>query len=193
MKIVFATNNEHKLKEIRHAINNRFQILSLKDMNIFEEIPETADTIEGNAIQKTLFICNKYQMPCFADDTGLEVIALNNRPGIYSSRYAGPECNSVNNIKKVLSEMSHVTSRHARFRTVIAFSDGTITKTFEGIVEGSIAHGPSGSKGFGYDPIFIPYGYTRTFAELTLEQKNSISHRTKALNKFVDFLMTLNK
>ena len=193
MKIVFATNNDHKLKEIRHAIGYSIQVYSLRDMRIFEDIPETADTLEGNAIQKAQHIFDKYHIPCFADDTGLEVYALDNRPGIFSSRYAGPECLSSKNIAKVLYELEHTTNRKAKFRTVIAFSDNHFTKTFEGIVEGTIVKEPAGSGGFGYDPIFLPDGFDMTFAEMTLEQKNSISHRTMALKKFICFLLSLNR
>lgn len=161
-------------------------------MKIFEEIPERSDSIEGNAIQKAQYICHNYSVSCFADDTGLEVSALDNKPGIYSARYAGPECCSRNNIKRVLAELAHINDRQARFRTVIAYSNRSYTKTFEGIVEGRIAYKPAGDEGFGYDPIFIPNGFNQTFAEMTLEQKNAISHRSRALKKFIEFLLSID-
>ena len=188
MKIVFATNNKHKLLEIQHAVGHSISIVSLKEAKISEDIPETQDTIEGNAIQKAQYIFNKYGFTCFADDTGLEVDALNNRPGVYSSRYAGPEGSSEKNIQKLLKELHGSSDRSARFRTIIAFTDGTQTFIFEGIAEGSISFTPAGNGGFGYDPVFKPVGFNQTFAEMTLAQKNTISHRAKALQKFTEFL-----
>ncbi len=188
IKIVFATNNQHKLNEIRHSIDKKFSVVSLKEMNIQEEIPETQVSIEGNAIQKARYILENYGINCFADDTGLEVNALNNRPGVYSSRYTGPECSSEKNIAKLLEELKNCHDRSARFRTVIAYAEPGNTYTFEGIAEGNISVEPFGNDGFGYDPVFIPKGYERTFAEMTLDQKNAISHRAKALKKFIHFL-----
>ncbi len=193
MKIVFATNNQYKLSEIRHAIGKSISIVSLKDVNIFEEIPEKQDTIEGNAIQKAQYVCNKYGINCFADDTGLEVRVLNNRPGIYSARFAGPECSSEKNIIKLLGELQNYKDRSARFRTVIAYKEESNIFTFEGIAEGTIAYEPVGFEGFGYDPVFIPKGYNQTFAEMRLEQKNAISHRAKALRSFIQFLTSRYK
>lgn len=188
MNIVFATNNQHKVSEINHIIGNKFSIVSLKDINILEDIPETQNTIEGNAVQKAYYVYNNYGYNCFADDTGLEVMALNNRPGIYSARYAGPECSSIKNMAKLLEEMKNQTNRSARFRTVIAYIEENNTYTFEGIIKGTISYKPTGNKGFGYDPIFIPDGFSLTFAEMNLEHKNAISHRGQALKKFVRFL-----
>ena len=193
MKIVFATNNQHKLSEIRHAVSKNINIVSLKDVNIIEEIPETQDTIEGNAIQKAQFVYDNYGLNCFADDTGLEVTVLNNRPGVYSARYAGPECSSKKNIIKLLGELKNHEDRSAKFRTIIAYVEGSNIFTFEGIAEGQITLEPKGIEGFGYDPVFIPKGYKQTFAEMKLEQKNTISHRAKALRNFIDFLTSRYK
>lgn len=188
MNLVFVTNNPHKLLEIRHALPEKLSVSSLKDVNILEDIPETQDTIEGNAMQKAEYVFNTYGFNCFADDTGLEVMALDKRPGVYSSRYAGPECNASKNMAKLLKELEYCGNRLARFRTVIAYVEKDNIFTFEGIAEGSIAHKPAGNKGFGYDPVFIPLGHNRTFAQMTLKQKNTISHRARALNKFITFL-----
>jgi XTP/dITP diphosphohydrolase len=188
MKLLFATNNAHKLQEIRTALPPFFEVAGLEEIGISEEIPETAPTLEGNAIQKAEFIYNKLAISCFADDTGLEVDALDNRPGVYSARYAGNECNSENNIKKILKELEGVRNRKAMFRTVIAFIHEDQIYCFEGQVQGEITTEKKGEGGFGYDPIFIPEGHTKTFAQMLLIEKNKISHRSKALEKFVSFI-----
>jgi XTP/dITP diphosphohydrolase len=188
MKIIFATNNKHKIEEIRQALGDQYEIVGLQDIGITEDIPETQNAIEGNAIQKALYIYNKYKINCFADDTGLEVDALDGRPGVLSARYAGKGCSYDDNVNKLLLELKCFKNRKARFRTVIALiEEGKIT-TFEGIVEGHIAEEKFGEKGFGYDPVFIPDGYNRSFAEMKLNEKNKISHRVKALQKFINFI-----
>ena len=189
MKIVFATNNTHKLSEIRQILGSDFEILSLNDINCHEDIPETSDTIEGNAQQKAQYIYDHYHLSCFADDTGLEVDALGGAPGIYSARYAGEGHDSEANMQKLLAELGENNNRKARFRTVIALieEEGTI-KTFEGIIEGHIAYEKSGHAGFGYDPLFIPDGYDQSFAELGIEIKNQISHRARAVQKLENYL-----
>ena len=192
MELVFATNNSHKIKEITPLLKNRVQILSLKDKNIKENIPETKDTIEGNASEKAFYIYNKYSFNCFADDTALEIEALNGEPGVYSARYAGDRCSFDANINLVLDNMEGITNRKARFRTVISLIiDGKETM-FEGIVKGVITTERYGRDGFGYDPIFIPDGYGMSFAEMTLEEKNKISHRGKAVAKLVKFINNLS-
>jgi len=188
MVLLFASNNQHKLKEIRNALGEDFIIKNLKDAGFIEDIPETSNTLEGNAILKAQHFYNKYRQHCFADDTGLEVNALGNRPGVYSSRYAGPECDPVKNMQKLLLELQGVADRSAHFKTIIAYIENKNIHLFDGIVEGSITVSPRGIYGFGYDPVFIPKGFNKTFAEMTLEEKNQISHRTIAVNKFITFL-----
>lgn len=194
MKILFSTNNKHKLNEIKDALGNRFQVISLEEMGIIEDIPETSDTLKGNAIQKALYIFEKYKIPCFADDTGLEVETLDNRPGVYSARYAGIGCSFTDNVNKLLKEMQGKLNRNAAFRTVIALieSSGEI-KTFEGEIKGTICLLPSGDMGFGYDPVFIPEGYNETFAEMPLSEKNKISHRARAVEKLSKYLHEKNQ
>ena len=193
MKLVFATNNKHKLDEVRKITSRHpVEIVSLADIDCFDEIPETADTLEGNALQKVLYIREKFGMGCFADDTGLEVEALNNAPGVYSARYAGPGHDSEANMKKLLHEMEGMENRKARFRTVIALVWNGKTYTFDGIVNGTITTTKRGENGFGYDPIFIPEGYEQTFAELGNDIKNQISHRAKAVEKLDEFLTQLS-
>ena len=193
MKLVFATNNKHKLDEVRKITSRHpVEIVSLADIDCFDEIPETADTLEGNALQKVLYIREKFGMDCFADDTGLEVEALNNAPGVYSARYAGPRHDSEANMKKLLHEMEGMENRKARFRTVIALVWNGKTYTFDGIVNGTITTTKRGENGFGYDPIFIPEGYEQTFAELGNDIKNQISHRAKAVEKLDEFLTQLS-
>jgi len=187
-RLVFASNNRHKLEEIRHLAGDRFEILSLKDIGCEEEIPEEEDTLEGNARAKSRFIFDKYGIDCFADDTGLEIDALNGRPGVKSARYAGPECIADNNIRKILGELSAVSNRKARFRTVVCLILSGREFFFEGIVEGEILTEKRGKEGFGYDPVFRPEGYDLTFAEMPLELKNQISHRGKAIAGLIDFL-----
>lgn len=191
MKLVFATNNLNKLKEVQALLPKHIAILSLKDINCFEDIPETQPTIEGNAIQKAEYIKNKYGYNCFADDTGLETEALNGAPGVYSARFAGPQKNAQDNMVKLLNNLSNKTNRNAQFKTVIALSLNNKTQTFTGICKGKITLEKQGDKGFGYDPIFKPDGYKNTFAEMDLATKNQISHRGKAINLLVDFLSTL--
>ena len=186
--IVFATNNKNKLREIRDIVGSKYNILSLSDINCHEDIPETADTIEGNALLKARFVKEKYGYDCFADDTGLEVEALDNRPGVYSARFAGEDCNSKNNIHKLLSELKGIENRKARFRTVIALIKGEIEEEFEGVIYGNISHERHGEGGFGYDKVFVPENYEKTFAEMLPEEKNSISHRAKATRLLIEYL-----
>lgn len=193
MKLVFATNNKHKLDEVRNITSRHpVEIVSLAEINCFDDIPETADTLEGNALQKAHYIQEKFGLNCFADDTGLEVEALNNAPGVYSARYAGPGHDSEANMKKLLHEMEGKENRKARFRTVIALVWNGKTYTFDGIVNGTITTTKRGENGFGYDPIFIPEGYEQTFAELGNDIKNQISHRAKAVEKLDEFLTQLS-
>lgn len=186
--LVFATNNAHKLEEVRAILGNDFKIASLKEIGCHDDIPETADTLEGNAMQKAQYIKDKFGMDCFADDTGLEVEALNNAPGVFSARYAGPGHDSEANMKKLLHEMEGKENRKARFRTVIALLLDGKEYTFEGIVKGNIIEEKRGDSGFGYDPIFVPEGYDLTFAELGNDIKNKISHRAEAVKKLSAFL-----
>ena len=189
MKLVFATNNQHKLDEVRQiTAPYGIEIVSLADIHCEEEIPETAETLEGNAWQKAHFVRENYGMDCFADDTGLEVEVLDNAPGVYSARYAGLGHDSEANMQKLLGELAGKENRKARFRTVIALTLGGEEHTFEGIVTGQITTEKRGEKGFGYDPIFIPDGYDKTFAELGDETKNQISHRARAVSKLGKFL-----
>lgn len=189
-EIVFATNNAHKLKEIREIVGEQFRILSLSDIGCHEEIPETGLTLRENALQKATYIKEKYGYDCFADDTGLEVDALNGAPGVHTARYAGEEGDSEKNMNKMLQELKEVTQRTARFKTVIAFLKGSEQHLFEGIAEGQIVEEERGSKGFGYDPIFAPQGYTQTFAELGDKEKNKISHRALAMQQLIGFLLS---
>ena len=182
MKLVFATNNAHKLEEIKEMLGSQHEIVSLKEIQCHEDIPEEQDTLEGNALQKARYIHEKYGLDCFADDTGLEIKALNNAPGVYSARYAGNAHDSEANMKKVLQEMQNIPERQARFRTVIALILGDKEYLFEGIVNGEILTSKHGQKGFGYDPILYLPEFGKTSAEITMEQKNQISHRGKALS-----------
>ncbi|MCD4746433.1 MAG: non-canonical purine NTP diphosphatase [Bacteroidales bacterium] len=191
IKLVFATNNKHKLDEIKNLIGNDFKILSLKEINCLEDIPETKNTLEGNASLKAFYIYNKYKINCFADDTGLEIDALNGRPGVYSARYAGDEHDFEKNMNKVLKELQGITNRKARFRTVVSLIINGKETLFEGIVNGNMLYEKKGEKGFGYDPIFQPKGYKRSFAEMSLDEKNKISHRGKAIRKLVEYLKKL--
>jgi len=188
MKIVFATNNLHKLEEIKKAIGNKHEIVSLKEIGFNEEIPETHNTLEGNASEKAFHIYNRYKLNCFADDTGLEIDTLNGEPGVYSARYAGENPSFDDNMNKVLDKMEGETNRTAKFRTVISLIiDGKETQ-FEGTCPGTIMTERYGKDGFGYDPIFMPNGYQETFAEMDLDLKNKISHRGLATKKLIDFL-----
>lgn len=188
MKIVFATNNTHKLEEIRCMLRGSHQIVSLAEIGCHEDIPEEQDTLEGNALQKARYIKQHYGYDCFADDTGLEIDALGGRPGVYSARYAGEAKDSEANMRKVLAEMQGHSDRRARFRTVIALILGNEEHLFEGKVEGEILTARQGSAGFGYDPVFRPDGYDRSFAEMDPDTKNSISHRGEATRKLAAFL-----
>lgn len=190
--IIFATNNLHKLEEVRHILGNRYKIISLVEAGIVSDIPEDHTTLEENAIQKAQYIFRIKKTPAFADDTGLEVEALNGLPGVYSARYAGEAKISADNVIKLLAEMKGVNNRKARFRCVIAYVSDGVVQTFEGIVNGKITQEKAGSGGFGYDPVFIPDGYRQTFAELKPEIKNKISHRAIAVMKFYDFLGKCN-
>lgn len=187
-KFVFATNNAHKLKEVTAILGNKIELLSMKDINCHADIPETADTLEGNALLKARYIFENYQLDCFADDTGLEVEALNGAPGVYSARYAGDAHNSEANMKKLLQDMEGIENRKAQFRTVFALIINGKEHLFEGIVKGEITKHRHGTSGFGYDPVFIPEGYTQTYAEMGNELKNKISHRALATNKLCNFL-----
>ena len=189
-KIVFATGNPNKLKEINSAINC-FKIVGLKDLGITEEIPETGDTLMKNALQKAKYVYDKTGFDCFSDDTGLEIEALNYRPGVYSAMYAGPDCNAEDNMQKVLLELDKTTNRNAQFKTVIALILNGKEHFFEGAIKGVILKEKAGVDGFGYDPIFRPTGYEESFAEMTIDQKNEISHRGLAVKKLIAFLASV--
>ena len=190
-QIVFATNNKHKLEEIRNILDNTLNILSLDDINCHEDIPETGSTIEENALIKARYIKEKYGYDCFADDTGLEIKSLNNEPGVYSARYAGNDHNSEKNMQKVLENLKGKNDRSACFRTCIALITSNNEYLFEGKIEGEIITEKKGESGFGYDPIFVPDGYTQTFAELGNDIKNKISHRALAVKKIINFLQPI--
>ena len=189
MKIVFATNNTHKLDEIRKISKNQLEILSLTDINCHEDIPETGDTLQENALIKAQYVKDKFGLDSFADDTGLEVEALDNAPGIYSARFAGENCDSEDNMRKLLHDLEGVENRIARFRTVIALLLNGEKHYFEGEIKGEIIDAKRGNNGFGYDPIFMPNGYDKTFGELSEEIKNKLSHRAIATQKLVTFLL----
>ena len=186
--LIFATHNPNKLKEVQEMLGKGFSLRSLADIQLFDEIPETAPTLEGNALLKAKFVKARTGYDVFADDTGLEVEALGGEPGVYSARYAGPGKEAAANMEKLLLELSGKTDRSARFRTVISLLIGDEQYQFEGVVEGEITAHKSGSSGFGYDPVFLPKGSDRTFAEMTSGEKNAISHRGKAMEKLVTFL-----
>lgn len=188
MQLVFATNNLNKLQEVQALIPSNIKLLSLKDIKCFEDIPETQNTIEGNAIQKAEYIKKQYGYDCFADDTGLEVSALNGAPGVYSARYAGEQRDSNDNMEKLLDELKDKENRTAQFKTIIALYLNNKLYTFTGICQGTIIKTKQGQKGFGYDPIFKPNGYNKTFAEMDLEKKNTVGHRGKAIDQLVNFL-----
>ena len=188
MKLVFATNNENKLKEVQEMLMNSIEILSLKDIKCFDEIEETETTLEGNAKLKADYITKNFGYNCFADDTGLEVESLNGKPGVYSARFAGEPRNSENNMKKLLSELENKTNRNAQFRTSICLNIDTKQFIFEGICKGEILTKKQGEKGFGYDPIFKPNKYDTSFAEMSSKEKNKISHRGIAIQELVKFL-----
>ena len=190
-KLVFATNNLHKLEEVSAILGNQIELLSLNDINCHIDIPETADTMEGNALLKSRFIYENYGMNCFADDTGLEVEALEGAPGVYSARYAGDGHNSEANMIKLLDNLKEKKNRKAQFRTAISLIIDEKEYLFEGIIKGEIGTIKKGDSGFGYDPIFVPEGYNETFAELGSDIKNKISHRALAINKLCEFLHSL--
>ncbi len=193
MNLVFVTNNRHKLEEIQAILGGHFKLLSLTDIECYEEIPQEESTLEGNAHQKAFYVFDRYGYPCFADDTGLEIEALNQKPGVYSARYAGKEKDANANMDKVLSKLSKINNRKARFRTVISLVINGMETQFEGIVEGEILTEKKGNSGFGYDPIFRPLGFNQTFAEMSLTDKNKISHRGRAVEKLVSYLKNFNQ
>lgn len=187
-KLVFATNNKHKLSEVSSVTNNHVQIVSLAEIGCFDDIPETADTLEGNALIKAKWIHEKYGFDSFADDTGLEVEALDGRPGVYSARYAGEDGNAERNIEKLLSELKDQVNRKAQFRTIISLIMNNEVHYFQGLIRGEIISEKRGVEGFGYDSVFVPEGFSQTFAEMGAELKNKISHRALAVNKLISFL-----
>ena len=191
MKIVFASNNQNKIIEIQSMLPESIQIVSLESIGCFEEIPETSETIEGNAILKANYVTQNYGFDCFADDTGLEVEAINGEPGVYSARYAGKQRNADDNMNKLLNELADKTNRTAQFKTVIALNLNGKQYLFEGIASGEIITEKIGLGGFGYDPIFKPTNYDETFAQLSLDIKNEISHRGKATNALLEFLQNI--
>lgn len=191
IKIVFATNNRHKLRELQQILGNKFELLALDDIKCFEEIPETSPTIEENSMEKAEYVYTKFKTDCFADDTGLEIEALDGRPGVYSARYAGDEKNMDKNIEKVLLELQNSDNRKARFKTVVSLILNGEKYQFEGTIKGKIIKEKRGTGGFGYDPVFVPKGYDITFAEMDASLKNRISHRGIAVQKLVDFLNTI--
>ena len=186
--MVFATNNAHKLREVKAILGESINIISLKEAGVLDELPENQDTLEGNASEKAWYVYNKTGKDCFADDTGLEVEALDGRPGVYSARYAGEGKNSHDNVVKLLSELEGQRNRKARFRTVISLIIGGTELLFDGTVEGDIILKPAGGEGFGYDPVFLPQGFDQTFAEMSEEQKNTISHRYRAVLSMKRFI-----
>lgn len=193
MQLVFASNNPNKIKEIQSLLPSQITILSLEDIGCVEEIPETAYTLEGNAMLKANHVTEKYGYSCFADDTGLLVDALNGEPGVYSARYAGEQKNAEDNMAKLLKKLDNTENRKAHFKTVICLNINGKQHLFEGMVKGKIIHKKRGSEGFGYDPVFVPDGYTKTFAEMSLEEKSIISHRGLAVEKLVAFLLQHNR
>lgn len=192
MRLVFASNNKNKIAEIQQLVGTQFEIVSLEEIGCFEEIPETATTIEGNAILKANYVTKKYGFPCFADDTGLEIETLNGEPGVYSARYAGEEKSADNNMDLVLQKLNGAFNRKAHFKTIIALNIKGQQHLFEGIVKGEIISEKRGNQGFGYDPIFIPENQNRTFAEMSMEEKAMMSHRGRAVEKLMEFLSSLN-
>jgi XTP/dITP diphosphohydrolase len=188
MKLIFATSNQHKLAEVRSMLPKGVEVVGLKDIGFTEELPETQNTIEGNSLQKAEYLAKALNCSCFAEDTGLEVEALGGAPGVYSARYAGENATFEENVNKLLAEMQGVTNRKARFKTVITYYSPQGSVQFEGITNGRIANQKSGDKGFGYDPVFIPDGAEKTYAEMTLAEKNEYSHRKKSFEGFANYL-----
>ena len=192
MRLCFASNNKHKLEEIKNVVGRKFEILSLADIKCNEELPETRNTLEGNSLQKAEYVLQHYNTPCFADDTGLEVEALTGAPGVYSARYAGNHRNTDDNIALLLQNLKNDTNRKAQFRTVITLIGIEAQPVFfEGVIRGEIITEKRGSSGFGYDPVFVPEGHSKTFAEMTLEEKNQLSHRAIAVKKLAEYLSRL--
>jgi XTP/dITP diphosphohydrolase len=191
MKLIFASHNAHKASEIQSILPSWIEIKTLSDLNYLEEIPENEATIEGNSQFKARFVQDKFEQNCFADDTGLEILALDKRPGVHSARYAGEQRDSNDNMNKVLMELEGNSDRSAQFKTVITLFWEGVEHQFEGIVKGHIASVKTGTEGFGYDPIFIPEGESRSFAEMTLSEKNKFSHRARAIEKLISFFNTL--
>lgn len=187
-RLVLATNNKHKVAELSVMLGPPFSIVTLQEVGITEELAEDQDTLEGNSLQKASYVYSHVKLPSIADDTGLEVEALNGAPGVFSARYAGPQRDSQDNIRLLLQNLNGTTNRKARFRTVITLVSPAGEFPFEGIVDGEILREPRGEGGFGYDPVFVPTGYSKTFAELTMEEKNKISHRARAMEKLINFL-----
>lgn len=188
MKLVFATNNRHKLEEVRAIVGDKVEVLSLNDIGCHDDIPETADTLQGNALIKARYIYEKFGVDCFADDTGLEVEALDGAPGVFSARYAGEECDSEANMQKLLQNLTGKSNRNAQFRTVIALIIKGEEKLFNGIVKGTITEEKRGDSGFGYDPVFVPEGFSESFAQMSGDMKNSISHRYRATLELSNYL-----
>lgn len=188
MKLVFATNNRHKLDEVRAIVGDKVEVLSLNDIGCHDDIPETADTLQGNALIKARYIYEKFGVDCFADDTGLEVEALDGAPGVFSARYAGEECDSEANMQKLLQNLTGKSNRNAQFRTVIALIIKGEEKLFNGIVKGTITEEKRGDSGFGYDPVFVPEGFSKSFAQMSGDMKNSISHRYRATQELSNYL-----
>ncbi len=188
MNLIFATNNPNKVSEVKKVIGDKFEVVSLKEFGFTEDIPEPHDTLEENAYEKSSVIHQRFGVNCFSEDTGLEVPALNGEPGVKSARYAGEVCSASDNIDLLLSRLEGIENREAQFRTVVSLILEDTEYQFEGIAKGKIIHSRRGEKGFGYDPIFVPEGYDITFAEMDASEKNSISHRAKAINKLVEFL-----
>ncbi len=190
MKLVFATNNQHKVNEVQQLLPKNIQLLSLKDIGCKEDIDETETTLEGNALLKANYVTQNYGYDCFADDTGLEVLSLHGAPGVYSARYAGEHGNAEKNMQKLLNEMKDKSNRFAQFRTCVALNFNGKKLLFQGVCEGEIGKRKRGKQGFGYDPLFIPIGYKKTFAEMDLDVKNTISHRARAIEKLVNYLVS---
>ena len=188
-RLVLATNNKHKVAEIRPLLARHYDLVTLEEVGCFEELPETGDTLEDNSLQKARYLYDHFQLPCIADDTGLEVEALDGAPGVYSARYAGTQRNSHDNIQLLLRNLEKKANRKAKFRTVITFiDDHGVAHTFEGVVDGVIIAEERGAEGFGYDPVFLPEGHEKTFAEMNLAEKNTLSHRARAVDRLIAFL-----
>ena len=188
MKLCLATNNAHKVEELQALLGERFQLQTLKEIGCFDEIPETTNTFDGNSLQKAMYVWERFRINCIADDSGLEVDALDGEPGVFSARYAGEHGNHEKNMTKLLQNLRGIEHRSAQFRSVITLIINGVANNFEGIIRGKITNEQRGSQGFGYDPIFVPDGYDRTFAEMSMEEKNPISHRGLAVAQMIDFL-----